>query len=247
MPENRLLSVSIIIPAFNEEKTIQSVIKSVCQYCDQQGFLYEVIVVNDGSQDQTVERVNSLLAQYPILRLLDNGTNFGKGYSVRHGMLRAIGELAIFMDADNSTKITELNKVLAKYNEGYGVIIGSRRVLGAKIIVHQSMIRELFGRLVNLLIRIVTGINSQDTQAGFKAFSRSAREIIFPLQRLRRWLFDAELLVISQENQIPVAEIPITWENNKSSRVKLFHLMTILKELIVLWLNQKRGLYKKHY
>ncbi|KKU43554.1 MAG: Dolichyl-phosphate beta-glucosyltransferase [Parcubacteria group bacterium GW2011_GWA2_46_7] len=245
MNENRKPSISVIIPVFNEEKTIQSTIESVCAYCDANGFPYEVVVVNDGSQDGTAGVVESLLGRYPMLRMLDNGTNTGKGYAVRNGMLHATGDLALFMDADGSTKISELGKVLEKYTQGYGVIMGSRKIPGAYIAVHQPKFRELSGRMMNVFIRVATGLPFEDTQVGFKAFSHQARETIFPLQRTSRWIFDVELLVIAAQNRISVAEIPITWENNSNSRVKVVHLGRTIAELVIIRLNKMRGWYVK--
>jgi glycosyltransferase involved in cell wall biosynthesis len=244
MAQNVSPQISMIIPAFNEELTIAGTVKSVCSYGDAKRISYEVIVVNDGSTDSTRDVIRGLSNKYPMLRLLDNGANMGKGYSVYHGMQHAQGGLALFMDADNSTKITELDKVLLKYQEGYGVIIGSRQVPGARIAVHQSRWREYSGRFVNKLIIWVTGLKFTDTQAGFKAFSRPAREIIFSKQRVWRWLFDVELLMIARANNIPVAEIPITWENSRYSRVKLLHFFGIIKELIFIKFNSWRGLYQ---
>jgi glycosyltransferase involved in cell wall biosynthesis len=237
--------ISIIVPAYNEEDRIEYTLRSISAYLSQQSYLYEVIVVNDGSKDKTVEVVSRLISESPRIRLIDNKENHGKGWAVRQGMLDAKGKIRLFMDADNSTSLDQIEMVLPYFEEGFDVVMGSRRVMGAVISRHQSWFRENIGQVFNFFVRVLHGIPMKDTQAGFKAFSSGAAEMVFPMQTISHWVFDVELLVISRQCGLRVKEVPIIWKNDSRSHVKFRSTAKTLLDLIKVKLNSLSGLYNQ--
>jgi len=147
--------LSVIIPAYNEEKRIAKTLLAVDEYLKKQSYQYEILVVNDGSKDKTAEVVNDLSLQITNLKLVDNKENHGKGFVVRHGMLAAEGDIRLFMDADNSTSIDQVAKFLPYFSQGYDVVVGSRRAIGSVNIVKQSGIREFLGKMFRLVVHFV--------------------------------------------------------------------------------------------
>ena len=245
--------LSVIIPAYNEEKRIKNTLISVGDYLSKQRYEYEIIVVSDGSNDKTVEVVKAMENQIRNLRVIDNKENHGKGWVVKQGMLEAKGDVRLFTDADNSTSINHIEKMLLYFSaeggsvsggkEGYDIVIGSRRVSGSVISVHQPWYKEILGRAGNLLIRIfaVGGIN--DTQAGFKAFTAKAAEIIFSRLTLDRWGFDFEALAVAKKYKLKIKEMPITWINDAMSHVKLSAYIKTLFEALKVRQNLITGKY----
>src|SRR6266702_1176462 len=174
------LELSIVVPAFNEEQRLPKTLQSIRAYLKSRSLQAEVLVVDDGSTDATAKVVELSRTGFPELRLIPNGRNHGKGFSVRHGMLEARGEIALFTDADLSTPIEEADKLLAALREqGYDAAIGSRALDRSLIEVHQSAFREQAGTLFNRLVRRIAGLEFSDTQCGFKAFRRERTRIIF--------------------------------------------------------------------
>jgi glycosyltransferase involved in cell wall biosynthesis len=235
--------ISIIIPAYNEEKRIEYTLRSIGAYLSRQSYLYEVIVVNDGSRDKTVQVVLRLISEFPYIRLIGSEENRGKGWAVRQGMLEAKGKTRLFMDADNSTTIEQIEIILPYFEQGFDVVIGSRRVPGSVISRHQSWIRENVGQAFNLIVRVLHGIPMKDTQAGFKAFSSTAAERVFPKQTVWHWVFDVELLVISRQCGLKVKEVPIIWKNDARSHVKFRNTAKTVLDLIKVKLNSISGTY----
>src|SRR5258707_4434347 len=178
-------------------------------YPRQQGWNVEVIVVNDGSTDATAEIVRRLTETYPELRLLQNPGNRGKGFSVRNGMLHAMGDVLLFSDADFSSPVEEADKLFAAIAAGADIAIGSRWMQTDLQIRKQPLHRQLFGRMFNLALRLVLGLHFKDTQCGFKAFTRRAADALFPLQNIDRWGFDPELLYLARKFDLKVAEVPV--------------------------------------
>jgi len=241
------LDLSIVIPAYNEESRLPKTLDSVFAYLHSRPERSEVIVVDDGSTDHTSEIVNARRRKHAELRLVSNGTNRGKGYSVRHGMLEARGQIALFSDADLSTPIEEADKLLAALREqGFDAAIGSRAVDRALIEVHQSMIREQAGILFNRLVRWIMGIPFSDTQCGFKAFRREKSRIIFEQQRVERFGFDPEILFLAKRNGLRVAEIPVRWRHDSASKVNVVGdgIGMFLELLVIRW-NAMRGRYSR--
>lgn len=242
MSENKP-RLSVIIPAYNEERRIQKTLRLVSEYLSRQNYTYEIIVVNDGSQDRTTEVVKEFSGFIKNLRLIDNKVNRGKGAVVKQGMLEAEGEIRLFMDADNSTEINHLEKMFPEFDKGSDVVMGSRRASGAVIEVHQSFFRENLGRVFNLIMRMIICLPYQDTQAGFKAFSSRAAEEIFSRQTIERFAFDVEVLVIARRLGFVISEIPLKWVNDPKSHVKMKGAIQMLFEIAKVRANIIFGKY----
>jgi glycosyltransferase involved in cell wall biosynthesis len=251
-----MIHLSIIIPAYNEENRIGKTLDETFRFLDGQSFDSEVIVVNDGSRDRTREVVNGYLSSRLVsgdqtgrsqLRLLDNPGNRGKGYSVRSGMLDGRGEILLFYDADLSTPLSEVEKVLKPISEDrYDVVIGSRALDRSLIGTHQSNLRELIGRIGNLVQYIFTGLRFRDTQCGFKAFRREAAERIFPLQQIEGFGFDPEILFIASRQKWRVLEVAVRWNHVEGSKVHVIGTpLKALLEVITIRLNSIRGRYEE--
>src|SRR6266852_5892308 len=210
---------SFIIPAYNEGARLGSTLDRVLDYIRVRGWDAEVVVVNDGSRDQTADLVRASAEAHPELRLIENPGNRGKGYSVRNGMLNATGEVLVFSDADLSSPIEEANKLFAAIEAGSDIAIGSRWLQPEMQTHRQSLLRQFYGRLFNLALRVLLGLNFQDTQCGFKAFTRGAAQAIFPLQKIERWGFDPELLYLARRAGLKVQEVPVAWAHVEGTRL----------------------------
>src|SRR5438128_8369196 len=202
---------SIIIPAYNESARITATLEKVLAYIAQQNWTAEVVVVNDGSRDNTAEMVLGWGRQNPTVRLIENPGNRGKGYSVRNGMLNARGKILLFSDADLSSPIEEAAKLFTAIQSGADIAIGSRWLQPELQTHRQSLLREFYGRICTLALRILLGLNFRDTQCGFKAFTRNAAQTVFPLQRIERWGFDPEILYLARRAGLNVREVPVKW------------------------------------
>lgn len=203
--------LSIIIPAYNEARRLPSTLDAILNYLQHKLWDAEIIVVNDGSNDDTARVVRRFSARHPIVRLIDNSNKQGKGGCIRDGMLQASGGVMLFTDADNSTPIEDADKLLAELCGGADIAIGSRWVNRRLQLVPQPWYRRLNGRVYNLLLRAILGLDYKDTQNGFKAFSRKAAEAIFPLQRISGWGFDAEDLFLAKKFGFVVSEVPVEY------------------------------------
>jgi glycosyltransferase involved in cell wall biosynthesis len=213
------MTYSIVIPAYNEGERLGRTLDAVLAYVRQQGWDAEVIVVNDGSRDNTAEIVRGFAEKNPLVRLVENPGNRGKGYSVRHGMLAAHGEVIVFSDADLSSPIEEMPKLLEALAAGADIAIGSRWLRAELQTQRQSLHRQLFGRIFNGLNRIILGLRFKDTQCGFKAFTRRAAQTILPLQHIERWGFDPEILFLARKFGFRVAEVPVHWGHVGGTRI----------------------------
>ncbi|MFB3916843.1 MAG: dolichyl-phosphate beta-glucosyltransferase [Terriglobales bacterium] len=210
---------SIVIPAYNESGRIGASLEKVLAHIAERAWNAEVVVVNDGSRDDTAAIVRRYAETTPHLRLIENPGNRGKGYSVRNGMLHARGEILIFSDADLSSPIYETDKLIAALRGGADVAIGSRWMRPELQTERQPLYRQLFGRIFNLLLRVLLGLKFKDTQCGLKAFTRSAAQQIFPRQRIERWGFDPELLFLARKQRLQVAEVPVEWAHDERSKI----------------------------
>jgi dolichyl-phosphate beta-glucosyltransferase len=210
---------SIVLPAYNEGERIGATLKSVLAFAAQQNWNVEVIVVNDGSTDDTASVVLEHALHNPMLRLVNNPGNRGKGYSVRNGMLHAQGKILLFSDADLSSPIQEAPKLFAAIKNGADVAIGSRWLRPELQITRQPLRRQIFGRIFNLALRLVLGLHFKDTQCGFKAFSRHAVEVLFPLQKIERWGFDPEILFLAKMAGFEIAEVPVRWAHREGGGI----------------------------
>lgn len=233
--------LSVIISVYNEAKNLPLTLIDIRKNLAQADYSYEIIVVDDGSKDATAETTKRFFSLIPELRLLENKKNRGKGWGVRRGMLSAKGKWRLFMDADNATSIDQFNKMIPCFAD-YQVIIGSRDVKGAKIVVKQPFFRRLFGKLGNLIIQFMFLPGYWDTQCGFKCFSEEAAEKVFKLVKIDRWAFDVEVLVLAKKLGYQIKEIPVVWLDNPRSRVKILDNFRFFKDLIKIrwWLWTKR-------
>jgi dolichyl-phosphate beta-glucosyltransferase len=215
------ITYSIVIPAYNEGRRLGATLEKVLGYVRAQGWgaEVEVIVVNDGSRDNTADLVRGFAEKDSLVRLVENPGNRGKGYSVRNGMLNALGEVVVFTDADLSSPIEELPKLLEALAAGADIAIGSRWLRAELQTQRQSVHRQLFGRVFNLLLRIILGLKFKDTQCGFKAFTRRAAQTILPLQRIERWGFDPEILFLARKFGFRVEEVAVLWGHSGDTRI----------------------------
>jgi len=234
--------LSIVIPAFNEADRIAASLVALQGYVQQKGFRIETILVDDGSTDSTAE----LASRQAGIRVLRNGCNRGKGFSVRRGVLEARGELVLFTDADLSAPIDEADKLMAAMESSHAdAVVGSRALERELIGTHQSPWRELGGRFFNLLVRLFTGLNIHDTQCGFKLFRRETTRHAFELQRVERFGFDPEILFLIEHQGGKVVEVPVRWNHSPATKVHYLRdslLMTL--DLVVLRWRALSGQYR---
>ncbi len=240
--------LSVIIPAYNEAKRLPLTLVDIDKHLKESDFSSEIVVVSDGSKDETSEIVKRFGGIIKNLRLIDNKENHGKGWVVRQGMLEVKGNWRLFTDADNSTSITHFNKMMPYFKEGYDVIIGSRAIKGAKLMPAQPFYKRILGIFGNIFIQIVALGGIRDTQCGFKCFSEESAEKIFPLTKIDRWSFDVEALVLAKQLGFKIKEIPVTWVNDLHSAVKLSAYFSTLLEVVKIRVWLWRGKYhlKKH-
>lgn len=223
--------LSVIIPAYNEAKRLPLTLVDVDRHLSKVDYSYEVIVVNDGSQDATPDIVQRFSRLVNNLRLIDNKENHGKGWVVRQGMLAAKGNWRLFTDADNSTSIDHFERMLP-YLKEYSVIIGSRDVRGAKLVPPQPWYRRLLGNFGNIIIQILLLRGFWDTQCGFKCFSEEAAEKIFRIAKVDRWGFDVEALALAKHFGYKIKEIPVTWVNDSRSKVSAKAYLSVLWDVL---------------
>jgi len=211
--------LSVIIPAYNEERRLPKTLEKIHEYLAKKDFDYEIIVVDDGSKDSTVRIAEGFKAVEPKLRVVKNPQNMGKGYAVRNGMLNGRGKYLLFTDSDLSTPIEEFDRFLPRLLNGYDVIIGSRALKDSNIKVRQPMHRVIMGRGFNLLVRTLFWTDIKDTQCGFKCFSREAAQAVFPKQEVWGFGFDVEVLFIARKLGFKVLEFPVEWSDSPDTKV----------------------------
>jgi glycosyltransferase involved in cell wall biosynthesis len=214
------LELSIIIPSYDEESRLPATLERIAAYLQSCGREAEVLVVDDGSKDGTAQVAESFRAKIPALRVVSNGVNRGKGFSVRHGVQEARGRVALFTDADLSAPIEEADKLIAAL-ETYDVAIGSRAADRSLITVHESPFREFAGIIFNKIVRIILWLPFVDTQCGFKAFRRERCGIIFEQQTIERFGFDPELLYLARHHGLRGVEIPVRWGHSPATKVSM--------------------------
>jgi dolichyl-phosphate beta-glucosyltransferase len=237
--------LSIVIPAYNEELRLPVSLAQISAYIRGSGRATEVIVVDDGSTDGTASVAESFRNEMPQLRLISNGENRGKGFSVRHGMLEARGRIVLFTDADLSAPIEEADKLLAAI-ENYDVAIGSRAINRGLITVRQSVFREFAGIVFNAIVRLTLSLPFVDTQCGFKAFRREPCQVVFEQQTIERFGFDPELLYLARHHGLRAVEIPVRWGHSPATKVNMFRdsLQMFLDIFIIRW-NALTGRYRR--
>jgi dolichyl-phosphate beta-glucosyltransferase len=232
--------LSIVIPIYNEQNRIQGTLKKISDYYSKKDYYYELILVNDGSNDSTSEILRKYKEKLDghsknyTLRILNNKKNIGKGFSVRKGVLASKGKYVLFTDADLSTPIEEAEKLLFYLQNSYNISIGSRGLSDSKIIIRQNIIRQSMGKFFNFLVRKIMKLKYIDTQCGFKCFDRNTVDSIFPFLKVNDFSFDIEILFLAEKLQLKVKEVPICWLNSNDSKVRMIRssfdmLLSLLK------------------
>jgi dolichyl-phosphate beta-glucosyltransferase len=233
--------LSVIVPAYNEERRLPFSLQRIRDYLEGKAEIYEIVIVDDGSTDNTVGCVHDFGSSR--VTLLHNDGNRGKGYSVRRGMLSAHGAYRLMCDADLSTPIEETDLLLAAVKAGADVAIGSRAASGARIEQHQPWYRENAGRLFNFVVRAIALSGISDTQCGFKLFSARVANEIFALSRLNGFSFDVEALFLARRRGYRIAEVPVVWRNDAATRVTPLKGARAFCDLLRIRVNAQLGRY----
>jgi dolichyl-phosphate beta-glucosyltransferase len=234
--------LSIIIPAYNEEDRLPKSLEQIGSFVARQPYSTEVLVVNDGSQDNTVGVVRDFMPQYPFLSLIDQ-EHRGKGHTVKTGMAAAQGQYLFACDSDLSMPIEEVAKFLPPNLDGYDIAIASREVSGARRYGEPGY-RHVMGRVFNMIVRLLTVPGIQDTQCGFKCFQREVARKIFPYQTIDGWSFDVEILFIARKYGYQIVEVPVNWYYMERSQVNpIKDTMGMFREVLKIRRNDQRGLY----
>lgn len=210
---------SIIVPAYNEELRIGVTLQRLLDHLQEQQWSAEIIVVDDGSRDETPVIISRFAELHLEVRLVHNPGNCGKGFAVRNGMLHARGSFVLFTDADLSSPICEASKLFSALENGADIAIGSRWLDPSLQLERQSLQRRLLSRMFNIFLRITLGLTARDTQCGFKAFTRRAAKMVFPLQQVHRFGFDPEILYLGRRFGLKIAEVPVVWRHDNRSTV----------------------------
>lgn len=239
------IDLSVVIACYNESKRVPATLEDIANFSQANPTLrLEVIVVNDGSKDNTLEILQSYTARFPWLKIITYEINRGKGYAVKQGMLASSGEHVVFMDADNSTNVREYLNFLP-LTVDYDVIMGSRYLPGSNLVKQPGLSRLIISRTSNLLVRIMLGINFHDTQCGFKLFKHSEIEPIFNRQTIERFGFDMEIIMIAQRLGLKIKEQPVTWVDDPNSTVNpIRDTLRTFQELLRIRRNLTLGRYK---
>ena len=239
------LFLSVVVPAFDEASRLLATIEGTSKYLARQSYTSEILVVDDGSSDATSQVARDQAGGPIPIRLVQHpdGRNHGKGATVRRGILAASGAYRLFMDSDNSTTIDQFEGFLPLFEQNYDVVVGSRRVTGARIQVSQTLTRVVAGWLGNLLVRVVVLPGIADTQAGFKAYTARCSEVVFPRLSIDRWAFDIETLVIARHHGFRVWESPIVWVNSPDSKVRAVDYLWFLRDVWRIRRNLRAGSY----
>lgn len=237
--------LSIVIPSFNEELRLPATLERIAEYLQGSRRDVEVLVVDDGSKDRTAAVAESFRSKVPTLRVVPNGMNRGKGYSVRHGVQEARGKIVLFTDADLSAPIEEADKLVDAL-QNFDVAIGSRAVNRSLITVHESPFREFAGIVFNKIVRLILWLPFVDTQCGFKAFVRERCKIIFEQQTIERFGFDPELLYLARHHGLRAVEIPVRWGHSPATKINMMRdsLQMFLDVFVIRW-NSLRGRYPR--
>ena len=243
---NEKMSLTIIIPAYNEEKTIGGTLKEVSEYFNKRELTHEVIVIDDGSSDKTLASAREASSLFKNFKVMENIVNKGKGYSVRKGVLSAQGDYVVFMDADNSTSIYEFDKFMPFFKEGYDVVIASRRLKESIVEEPQPLLRAKMGEFYIFLSKIILNLNLSDFNCGFKAYNVRSTRFMFELQRMNDWSFDVELLFLANKYGLKTRESPVRWTHKSGSKVKpVIDAIKSFLSLLQIKINDLWGKYKR--
>lgn len=245
MPDLAKPHLSVVVPAYNEEERLPRTLARLAEYYDAQDYDYDVAVVSDGSKDTTAKVVADFAAKHPKFSLIEYQPNRGKGFAVRKGMLEARGELVLFCDADLATPQEETEKLLASVEKGFDVAIGSRPLKESNLEKHQPWHREMLGRVFNRCVQWLAIRGIDDTQCGFKVFTRKACQDVFSRCKLDGFSFDFEALMIARDLGYKIDEVPIRWSHQEGSKVVLMRDgPRMLRDLFKLRMRGKKARIK---
>lgn len=217
----RSVNLSIVIPAYNEESRIAPTIREVVTYCRDSGRVFEVIIVDDGSRDETSTVGRSLAEEFPEVRLIRLAANHGKGYAVRSGVVNALGQIVLFADADGATPIAEIERLEGALASGADVAIGSRAIHAQGVRVQAKTYRRIMGRTFHRMVEFLADAGVKDTQCGFKLFPSAVAHDLFSRMRMNGFSFDVELLMMARRRGYRVAEVAVNWSHKPGSKVNL--------------------------
>lgn len=238
------VKLSVIIPVFNETSRLEDGFNHYCSYLKRQKYQWELIFVNDGSTDDTLKLINKIKKGLRSVTVLSYSENRGKGYAICQGVQKAKGDYILFADIDHSVSIETVEDFFDYFDRDYSVVIGSRRVKGSIIAVHQNPLRESLGRGFTTLVNILIYPKITDATCGFKAFKNKIAKRIFQKVTIYSWAFDAEALFICRKLKIKLAQAPVTWSNVQGSKVSLSKdILGSLKGIIKIRVNDLIGRY----
>lgn len=244
MKKKRAAEISVVVPAFNEENRLDLTLPRLWKSLQRRFDVFEIIVVDDGSSDGTASVVNRFAERHHSVRLIRYETNRGKGYAVRTGVLAAKGQYILFSDADLSTPIRELGKLLRALGEGFDVAIGSRAHRNSKIVEYQPVYRVLMGKTFNKFVKLFAVRGISDTQCGFKCFTRQAAFDIFSDCRIDGFSFDVEALYLARMKSFKIKEVGVLWRNDLQSKVDpVKHSLQMLRDIMLIRLYRAAGYY----
>jgi dolichyl-phosphate beta-glucosyltransferase len=236
--------LSIVIPAYNEEKRIGVSLVRMMDYMERKKLAYEFVIADDGCRDNTEAVVKFITGTRASLQYLKGETNRGKGNAVKRGMLASRGDFSLLTDADLSTPIEELDKFIPLMNSPTAVLLGNRKTRGANVRKHQNFIRENMGKVFTILTNVILCMWQSDFTCGFKVFGREARERIFKTATIERWGYDAELLFLAKHYGYTLTDVPVVWDNSEATKVNLvLDTMRSFKELFEIRWNWVRRRY----
>lgn len=239
------IKLSVVVPVYNEDKRLKSGFGHYYSYLKKQKYSWELIFVNDGSRDNTLKLLEDLVKGKPQVKIVSYSDNHGKGYAICQGIEKAQGEYILFTDLDHSVPIQTAENFFPYFEKGYPVVIGSRRVKGAKIAVHQKPLREFLGRGFTAIVNMFIYWGVADATCGFKAFENSVAKKIFSKITVYDWAFDAEILYICKKNSIKLAQAPVTWSDVRGSKVSLKKdILRSFRGILKIRINDLKGKYK---
>ena len=244
MNKKRAAEISVVVPAFNEENRLDLTLPRLWKALHRRFDVFEIIVVDDGSFDGTASVVNRFAERYHGIRLIRYETNRGKGYAVRTGVLAAKGQYILFSDADLSTPVRELGKLLRALEDGFDVAIGSRARRDSRIVECQPVYRVLMGKTFNKFVQLFAVRGISDTQCGFKCFTRQAALDIFSDCRIDGFSFDVEALYLARKKSFRIKEVGVLWRNDLQSKVHpVKHSLQMLRDILLIRYYSAAGYY----
>lgn len=238
------IKFSVIVPCYNEEKRFQKGFQHYYLYLSKQKYPWELILVNDGSRDNTLELMKKVALGKPRIKILSHQPNRGKGFAIVSAVKAATGKYILFTDLDHSVPIETIDSFYPYLEKGFDIVIGSRRVEGSKILVHQNFLRETLGRGFTLLVRFLIDFKIRDATCGFKAFENKVAKRIFEKITIYDWAFDAEIIFIAKKLKLKLAQAPVSWSDVRGTKVSLKKdILRSLMGLLKIRLNDLQGKY----